>query len=596
MIKYSISASDPKAHLLSVTIDIDKPIQPKQYLRLPNWIPGSYLIRDFAKHLSSISVVDSSGNQLPITTIDKSSWSFSSAEAVTINYQVYAWDLSVRGAHFDETHAFFNGTSAFLEVVEQHDQACLVEIKHTDTTQKNHWKVATGMPKDKVDEAGFGFYEAENYAALIDYPVEMGTFTEIEFLANNIPHKMVLTGVFDFDEERLTEDLIKICETELNLFGTPAPIEDYLFQVMVTGSDYGGLEHRNSTALICSRNDLPYIGMKEATDGYLQFLELCSHEYFHTWNVKRIQPKVYQQSDLQSPVYTNQLWWFEGITSYYDGLILHRAGLVDDKTYLKTLAKQMTRVYRMPGRLKQSVAESSWLTWTKFYQQDENAPNAIISYYTKGSLIALGLDLKIRATTNNQKSLDDVLLHLWQHFGSQGIGIEDGQIERICSEVSGTDLTDFFDAYLFGTQDLPFDELFAPFGVDFCLQSPTSLDDLGGVVADEDTLSLPSFLGANVTVSSSGLKVTHVWNQQSAYKAGLAAGDEIIAIKHLKISTKGELEALLKRHDKSKSLSCHYFRRDELRETSLTLLAPPVDRVALKIQSEESNKLKDWLG
>lgn len=600
MIQYRISAFDPKSHYIKVNLTIDKPVQPEQKLRLPNWIPGSYLIRDFAKHITGINITSHSGKSIDVHTIDKSNWSFSSNEAVTIEYSVYAWDLSVRGSHFDESHAFFNGTSVFLETVGQADQACEVSIDPSEISQKDSWKVATGIPKKHIDANGFGLYQAENYHALIDYPVEMGTFTEIEFKACGIPHKMVITGVFECDEQRLKDDLIKICETEINLFGTPAPIEEYLFQVMVTGSDYGGLEHRNSTALICSRDDLPYKGMKEATDGYLQFLELCSHEYFHTWNVKRIQPKVYQDSDLQAPVYTNQLWWFEGITSYYDGLILQRAGLVDNKTYLNLLAKQMTRVYRMPGRFKQSVSESSWLTWTKFYQQDENAPNAIISYYTKGSLIALGLDLTIRIETKGQKSLDDVLLYLWEHFGKTQTGLVDGQIEDICSQVSGIDLTDFFADYLFGTKDIPFSELFAEFGINFSLRAQLGLDDLGGQTggaADDNASdsSLPNHLGANVSPTAQGtLKITHVWNEQPAHQAGLTAGDELIALNGLKISTKAQLETLLKRHDNTKAIPCHYFRRDELRTTSLMLEAPLKDRVVLKELTVNQEQLS-WL-
>ncbi|WP_038126289.1 M61 family metallopeptidase [Thiomicrorhabdus sp. Milos-T2] len=606
MIQYQISAFDPKSHYLKVTLAISNPIQPVQNLRLPNWIPGSYLIRDFAKHLTEIKVISASGDSIELHTIDKSNWSFSSLEAVTVEYYVYAWDLSVRGAHFDESHAFFNGTSVFLEVINQNSQPCEVIIEPSSVTKENNWKVATGMPQKQVDDNGFGLYQADNYSALIDYPVEMGTFTEICFEACGVPHKMVITGIFECDETRLKQDLIKICETEINLFGQPAPVEDYLFQVMVTGSDYGGLEHRNSTALICSRDDLPYKGMGKATDGYLQFLELCSHEYFHTWNVKRIQPKPYQASDLQTSVYTNQLWWFEGITSYYDGLILHRAGLIDTQTYLQILAKQMTRVYRMPGRFKQSVAESSWLTWTKFYQQDENAPNAIISYYTKGSLIALALDLTIRKETKGKKSLDDVLLSLWNQFGKSQTGLEDGQIESICSEASGINLTPFFEDYLFGTKDIPFEDLFAEFGYQFELRALTSLDDLGGALTNNsnssadsasvnDDNSLPNFLGANVSPTLQGtLKVTHVWNEQPAYHAGLSAGDQIIALNDLRIDTKSQLEKLLARHDNSKPLRCHYFRRDELRTTHIQLEMPPKDRVTLR-KTDSQNKTLTWL-
>lgn len=593
-IHYVISPLDPKGHLFEVSLHIPTPNHPVQTLSLPNWIPGSYLIRDFSKHLNNLKTTSSSGKTVQLTSVDKSTWSFeSSGESVTVRYHVYAWDLSVRGAHFDESHGFFNGTSVFLCVDGQREQACSVEIKDSLFSEQHNWKVATGMPKNQVNERGFGLYQAADYDSLIDYPVEMGTFTEVHFDACGIPHKMVFTGVFELDEVRLKADLIKICETEIKLFGDPAPMDDYLFQVMVTGSDYGGLEHRNSTALMCSRDDLPYKGMQEATEGYLQFLELCSHEYFHTWNVKRIQPAVYQASDLQEPVYTNQLWWFEGITSYYDGLILLRAGLIEQDTYLKILAEQMTRVYRMPGRFKQSVAESSWLTWTKFYQQDENAPNAIISYYSKGSLIALGLDLTIRQQTDNQKSLDDVLLHLWNHYGKVGVGLKEFEIERICSQVSGLDLTDFFNRYLYGKEDLPFESLFDSINIDFTLRTPAGLTDKGG---ENSGALLLAHLGANLAdTEHQTVKVTHVWQDQPAYHAGLAAGDEIVAINQLKTAKVANIEARLRRLDGNENLPnwpCTYFRRDELRQTQIQLTQAPQDRVVLTVQPE---KTSEWL-
>ena len=577
---YTLTPFDPKGHLFDVTLTIAQPEQPVQTVCLPNWIPGSYLIRDFSKHLIGLTAETLEQVPVELTLVDKSSWQFASdGQAVVLRYQVYAWDLSVRGAHFDESHAFFNGTSVFLAVENQRDTACSLELKATPFTQENNWKVATGLCAHQVDNQGFGTYQANDYNDLIDHPFELGTFTEIDFMACGIPHKMVLTGLFDCDEARLKQDLIKICETELKFFPPPMPIETYLFQVMVTGSDYGGLEHRNSTALMCSRNDLPYKGMTKATDGYLQFLELCSHEYFHTWNVKRIQPQVVQQADLSQPVYTNQLWWFEGITSYYDGLILQRAGLIDNETYLNLLAKQMTRVYRMPGRFKQSVAESSFYTWTKFYQQDENAPNAIISYYTKGSLIALGLDLTIRQQTQGEKSLDDVILHLWQHFGQTEIGLQEGQIEQICSKVSGIDLTDFFQRYLYGTEDIPFEQLFPAFGIEFSLRPASRLIDLGGEKSEEP---LPLHLGATLSDSThKTVKITHVWQQHPAYHAGLAAGDELIAINHIKITNKQQVETLLKRNTNNTVWHAHYFRRDELRTTKITLTPPPSDRVYL---------------
>ncbi len=595
-IHYTLKPADPNAHIFEVNLTLTEPDAEGQVVSLPNWIPGSYLIRDFSKHLIDLKAQTQSGQALSITALNTSSWQLSpSQEAIQISYQVYAWDFSVRGAHFDQTHAFFNGTSVFLAVDGQRDRKVSVELLETNFCKNHNWRIATTLPSVKTNPNGFGFYQAENYADLIEYPVEMGNFLELKFEACGIPHRITFTGKLEtnkLDKDRLIKDLTDICETELNLMQAPYPFTEYLFQVMITDNGYGGLEHTNSTALLCSRKDLPYLNTQHPSDSYRQFLELCSHEYFHSWNVKRIKPLVYQQADLSEPVYTNQLWWFEGVTSYYDGLFLNMAGLVDSDQYLETLAKEMTRVYRMPGRHKQSVADSSLMTWTKFYQQDENAPNAIISYYTKGSLIALGLDLIIRAHTHNQKSLNDVLLALWQRHGVTNQALKDGEIESICQQVSGIDLTDFFNRYLFGTEDLPFEELFAPFGIDFTLRPATSHTDKGGKT---DSEHFPVQLGANLANSAhQTVKVTHVWNGQTAGLAGLAAGDEIIALNGYKMNSVDTLENFLKLQDLGDKVNCHYFRRDELMTTELHFHNLISDRVVLE-KNQNYQEALTWL-
>ena len=583
MIQYTISANLPHQHLFNVSIQIDNPNKTGQQLSLPNWIPGSYLIRDFSKHLTKIRAQTLEGKALHIESIEKSTWQIEkTTAAILVEYQVYAWDLSVRGSHFDQSHAFFNGTSVFMEVIGQENSPCAVLIEPSNFTEDENWNIATTLPSQQINAEGFGQYQAKNYRDLIEYPVEMGKFIELTFEANGIPHRVAITGKIEahkLDKQRLIKDLIAICEVELNLFSSPYPFKEYLFQVMVTGDGYGGLEHTNSTALLCSRNNLPYLNTEHPSDKYLQFLELCSHEYFHSWNVKRIKPAVYQTAKLDQPVYTNQLWWFEGITSFYDGLFLNHAGIVDSDAYLNRLAKEMTRVYRMPGRFQQSVAESSWLTWTKFYQQDENAPNSIISYYTKGSLIALGLDLTIRAETNNKKSLDDILLTLWQKHGLPNKGLTEFEIEKICSKVSGIDFTDFFNKYLYGTEDLDFENLFKPFGIEFKLRPATTIKDLGGTTENENAVLN---LAANITATPhQTLKVTHVWNGQSLSNAGIASGDEIIALNGYKMNSIEKLTELLSILDENDTIECHYFRRDELHTTTITLTKPLADRVQL---------------
>jgi predicted metalloprotease with PDZ domain len=409
MIQYQITSRNPASHYFDVTIRIEKPDPSGQALRLPNWIPGSYMIRDFARNLVELRARDDSG-ELGVEQIDKSNWRVAGASgALTVDYRVYAMDLSVRAAHLDDTHGYYNGSSVFLEVLGQSQQPCEVRIERPAPKYCEDWRVATSLARKQAEAFGFGLYQALDYDDLIDHPVEMGEFVHYDFEACGVPHDIVLSGRFECDGDRLCADLKKICEHHIRFFGEPAPMDYYLFQVMVVGDGYGGLEHRSSTSLVASRASLPKPGQDKIDDDYRDFLGLCSHEYFHTWNVKRIKPAVYQPYDLQSEVYTDLLWAFEGITSYYDDLALLRCGLIDVTSYLELLAQTMTRVQRGRGRKRQSAAESSFNAWTKFYKQDENAANAIVSYYAKGCLIAACIDLKMRALSGGEKSLDDVM-------------------------------------------------------------------------------------------------------------------------------------------------------------------------------------------
>jgi predicted metalloprotease with PDZ domain len=584
-IHYTLTPFDPYGHLFEVELTISHPDPHGQIVSLPNWIPGSYMIRDFSKHLIGLKAETLAGKALQIESLDKARWRIQASEQpITLHYQVYAWDLSVRGAHFDQTHAFFNGTSCFLMVEGQRDKTLSLYILSTDFIDDQAWSLATSLQAVNIDPKGFGRYIAADYDELIDHPVEMAAFSDIRFKAEGIEHRVVLTGQHDCDLDRLKQDLQKICETQLRFFGKPAPFPHYLFMVMVVGDGYGGLEHRHSTALVCSRDSLPYVGMDKANDDYLMFLELCSHEYFHSWNVKRIQPAQFQTPDLSQPAYTEQLWWFEGATSVYDLLFLYKAGIIDRDKYLNQLAKQMTTVYRMPGRFKQTVSESSFHTWTKFYQQDENAPNAIISYYTKGSLIALGLDFMIRGATQDQKNLDNLLLRLWHEYGQPQRGLQEGEIERIASEVAGADLSEYFDQFLRGTEDLPFEQWFAEYGIDFKLRTSTSSTDLGGKTETNKPILT---LGANLTnTEHQTVKISHVWHQRPAHLAGLAANDEIVAINGLKIASTSALEKRLARQKVGDTLTCHFFRRDELMQTELVLDRAPADRVELNAQQQ----------
>ncbi len=580
MIRYRITSHNPSSHYFDVSIGIDSPDRAGQQLRLPNWIPGSYMIRDFARNLLDLRVFCQDG-EVGVEQIDKSNWRVAACTGeLRIEYKVYAKDLSVRAAHLDHSHGYYNGSSVFLEVLGQGDQACEVMIEKPGPAACKDWKLATSLKRKQAEAYAFGLYEAINYDDLIDHPVEMGNFTCISFEACGVPHDIILSGRFECDQLRLATDLKTICEHHIRFFGEPAPMDYYQFQVMVVGEGYGGLEHRASTSLIASRASLPQPGQSAVDDDYRDFLGLCSHEYFHTWNVKRIKPEVYRDCDLQQEVYTDLLWAFEGITSYYDDLALLRCGLIEADSYLELLAQTMTRVQRGPGRKRQSAAESSFNAWTRFYKQDENSVNAIVSYYAKGCLIAACIDLKLRHLTGSKHSLDDVMHRLWIACRERGEGVVADTIQQIVCDLAGVDLGDFLDGLIYGTDELPLVELLASAGIDVVQRAALNAQDKGGKDANGD---LPGVeLGAALKDGEAGLTLLRLLEAGSAQSAGLSAGDQIVAIDDLKLNL-GQVEKKLLLASPGDVWRVHAFRRDEMHHFNIVLQPAIENTYVLKI-------------
>ena len=576
-IQFAIFPKDLGAHLFEVRLTVATPAPDGQVFALPAWIPGSYMIREFSRNIVQIRA-ELNGKAVALVKLDKHSWRAAPvAGPLTLVYEVYAWDLSVRAAHLDQTHGFFNGTSVCLRVIGQEDTPHLVDIQRPLDPAAATWRVATAMPELGAKRYGFGTYIASNYDELIDHPVEMGDFALATFKAHGVPHDIVISGrVPNLDMARLQTDLKAICETQIAFFeprSKRAPMERYVFLTLAVGDGYGGLEHRASTALICARADLPTTATARnaaISDGYLKFLGLCSHEYFHTWNVKRIKPAAFAPYDLQNETYTPLLWLFEGFTSYYDDLMLVRSGIINEAAYLKLLGKSIGGVLRGSGRTKQSVADSSFDAWGKYYRQDENAPNAIVSYYGKGSLIALAFDLTIRDKTGGKKSLDDVMLALWNRFGrdfypSAGRGVTEAEVESLFDEISGLKLKPLFERYVRGTVDLPLAKLYAPFGVK---------------LVDERRGAKPS-LDAGTARDGADCKLTQVHEGGAAHVAGMSAGDLVIALDGLRVG--GALDAMLARYRVGDTVAVHVFRRDELMTFQVRLQGERVPMVTLSL-------------
>ena len=593
--RYRIQPIAPHAHLFEVACTVDDPDPQGQRFRLPAWVPGSYLIREFARHFVRVRAESPTG-AVELVKETKDTWRAAGCTGpLSLIAHVYAYDLSVRAAYLDAQRAYFNGAAVFLCPEGRANAACELIVAAPEGSQFAQWRVATTLPSNGAPAYGFGRYRADSYDALIDHPVEMGHFALTSFEAGGTPHDIVVTGRQQADLPRLARDLARICNWQIELFdgvGARAPFDRYLFQIAAVAEGYGGLEHRSSTSLICRGGDLPARGVTAVTDDYLTLLGLASHEYFHSWNVKRIKPAAFVPYDLGREGYTRLLWAFEGITSYYDDLALARSGVVDPPRYLELLARTITTVLRSPGRFQQSLADSSFDAWIKFYRQDENTPNAVVSYYAKGALVALALDLLLRRERSG--SLDDLMRLLWSRHGRTGTGVAEDGIERIACEIAGRDLSDFFARYVHGTEDPPLAAWLADFGVTVTLRPAQGLTDRGGKPASDP---LPqSALDARIATD---MKVQVVYSGGAAERAGLAAGDQIVAIDGLKASTDG-LRVLLDRSPPGTRVEIHAFRRDELLQCTAELATPRADTCVLAVATDATEaahaRRKEWLG
>lgn len=557
--QYEISVRDARDHFIQVRMHLDAR-GPETVLRMPAWIPGSYMVRDFARHvrrLRASAAVGRRGAHLPlrITELDKDSWALDSSAlaagtVILVDYEVYAYDASVRTAWCDSQRCFFNASSVAFAVVGREAQACEITIQPVQGLPGA--RLATGLGPVKRDRAGFGRYRAKDYDELIDCPVEIAAFDDFSFKAGGAEHRFVISGAHRGDLERLKTDVTRICEAQCRFFEPDsgrAPFGRYVFMLAVLGNGYGGLEHRNSTALICSRADL-----EPGSEGYDTLLGLISHEYFHSWNVKRIKPQAFAPYPLQHEAYTRLLWVFEGLTSYYDDLLLLRSGVFTREQYLKALAKTITQVSNQAGRAYQSLESSSFFAWTKYYKQDENSPNSIVSYYTKGALAGLCLDLRIRLASGHRKSLDDVMRYLWQQYGRDferdGRGLPEGGFGAAVLAATGLDLSEEMAAWTQGTQELPLATLLEQAGVMLQLEAQTHLE---------------SRLGARWRSHPAGIEIVQVRSDSAAQASGLAAGDLVIACDGLRVGEQVLLKCLERmERDAATDIELLAFRHDAL--------------------------------
>ncbi|WP_066801253.1 M61 family metallopeptidase [Moraxella oblonga] len=549
------------AHLVDVRMTFVAPCDAPT-LWLPTWIAGSYLIREFSKHITTV-YYDKDGTQRAIKT-DKNHYvleNVKSGDEVVVHYEVYCHDLSVRTAFVDDGRIFGNFTSLLLMVQGLEQAPCQIDmtIPKRFLAKNPNTILASGLKHTQHrDDEGLRI-EFESLPAFecYDYPFEIGRQAFFKFGVKCgdtfINHRFFIAGLHSTALTRLSQDVQKICQAYVDWLGD-TPFDEYTFMTMVTGSEYGGLEHINSTALITPRSDLP-TALDEHTEvpneHYQRFLGLCSHEYFHAWWVKSVRPDVMITSDLQHEAYTPLLWVFEGFTSYIDDLMLLKSGVIDNSSYFKLLQNQINRYLQTDGKKHQSVAESSFDTWIKLYRPDENTTNQSVSYYNKGALVALCLDLTLLKHSDGRHRLFDVVLAFYQksqQADNRRFGITTQTLGEVIAGMVGDEVwQDFYEKYVIGVHPLPVLEMLAEFGLVFVKKSQQKI------------------WGMDTKEGEGGLTITHLHREGMASRAGLSVGDVLVAVNGIKASKDVIVQAHQLQGFDHYAVIVHAFRRDELR-------------------------------
>jgi len=547
-VTYEVAMPQPASHLFEVTLHVRGWQAARLDLKFPVWTPGSYLVREYARHVQDFCVrAEGTSGDRPLSwrKLGKQHWQVETngSSDFAVRYRVYANELTVRTNHLDETHGYFNGAALFAFVPGREREPTQVTVR-----APAGWRIATPLALVSGTDCT---YAAPDFDTLVDSPFEIGTHQVYEFEAAGKPHAYAVWGSGNFEPQRAIADTQKIIATEAEIFGG-LPYERYLFLLHLSGSGFGGLEHKTS----CSLN-YPRHGFR-SKDKYNRFMQLVAHEFFHLWNVKRIRPKALEAFDYERENYTTQLWFSEGTTSYYDATIPLRAGVYDARACLDNISKDISRYLNTPGREVQPLSESSFDAWIKLYRRDAYSDNNQISYYLKGELVSLLLDLLARANSDNARSLDDVLRSLWQQFGRTETGFTPADLQRILETVTGADLSDFLARYVDGLDPLPFDEYLDPFGLQLAaIPEDDPVPATGLKLADDRGKTTVKFVEA---ASAAGL-------------AGISAGDELVALDGVRVSAERFSERL-RDYGVGEYVTLTYFHEDELRAKEIEL-APP---------------------
>lgn len=597
-IAFTVAMPRPHTHLFDIDVSIKRgptaTAPAEESLVMPVWTPGSYLIREFERHVQDFEAKDAAGQPLKWEKINKNTWRVvtNGSRDWHATYRVYANELSVRTSELNSSHAYWNSANLLMYLEGFLTSPATVRVVAPDV-----WKVATGLPGVPGQRNTF---RAENFDVLYDSPFEVSNFKSLLFNVKGVPHRIVIDGAGNYDPERMRRDVQKIVETQVELMGGEIPYRDYTFILHLRSNAGGGLEHANSTSLGYPRFGFTISGGDRATSAapaqtgtpqrdYRGFLSLVAHEFFHLWNVKRIRPDALGPFDYTKENYTKLLWVAEGITDYYADLTLRRAGLISDADFISATARSIQSLQNTPGRLVQSVEESSFDSWVKYYRQDENSINSQISYYDKGAILGLLLDLEIRKRTNGAKSLDDVLRYLYTEFARKNRNYTPEDFQKAAELAAGGSLEEFFAKYVRGKDELNYNAAFEAVG----LRLETTLSGPAGLPVER------VYFGAEVRQEEDRLMVTRVYAGSPAYDQGLNTGDQIVALDNTRV-TRDFFNARLAEKKPGDVLNLTIFRFDEL-STLLIKLGGRADGpyriVPLPTQTEAQRRmLRGWLG
>ncbi len=561
-IAYGISMSKPWTHLLEIEMRVKWEQMPEKLeLKMPVWTPGSYMVREYARHLQDFSAKDAGGNMLTWRKTNKNTWQIDSKaiNEIVASYRIYANELTVRTNELNDDHAFWNNAATLLFVKDQLKTKSTVKVD-----PYGNWKIATGLPA--VADAPNTFV-AENFDVLYDSPFEVSNFNEISFDVDGKRHRIVISGEGNYDLKKLAADTAKIVEAAGNIFGE-LPYNDYTFIVNLRGG--GGLEHLNSTALQTDRFSF------KPESRYKGFLGLVAHEYFHAWNVKRLRPDALGPFDYENENYTKLLWVAEGGTAYYEGILLLRAGLINDKEFLDNKASQIKQLQEIPGRFETSLEEASFDAWIKYYRQDENAVNNQISYYDKGEVVNMMLDVAIRTASNGAKSYDDVLRYLYTEYFKKGKNYSPEDFQKAAELAAGKSLDDFFAKYIRGTEEIDYSGIVNGIG----LQMAANVQNGGR-----------PYIGAELNQSGDRLTIRSIPAGSPAYEQGLNTGDQILAVDGYRAS-QAFLQSYVGGKKPKDTIKLTIFRFDKLREISFTLGSDNRKEYSFQPVSEPSDTQK----